>query len=218
MKQARIKGSHLSFLFILAHLNRAYATAGFSFYDVSMVIIFIFCSALQTPEMCYSLKLCHHNDLPSEPASLCVCTVTKPAWHSLLTFSFDPSLLEEESSSRLYWKKNPKKMSSSAISARDFRLCIERTIKQACAYIQSEKQRMKANSLHIKHARRPSTLPSPLATTPSLLPTLQLSCLKVAGFRGLAHTNHRYALLCSAARSLKISTSCLSHTSWSRLP
>lgn len=66
---------------------------------------------------------------------------------------------------------------------------------------------------HSQTCLKALTLPSPLATTPFLLTTLQLACLKVAGFRGQAHTNHRYPLLCSAARPLKISTSCLSHTS-----
>lgn len=57
------------------------------------------------------------------------------------------------------------------------------------------------------------TLPSLLAATPFLHTTLQLACLKVADFRGQAHTNHRYALFCSAA-----STSCLGHTSLNPLP
>jgi len=46
------------------------------------------------------------------------------------------------------------------------------------------------------------TLPPPAATTPFLLGTLQLACLKVTGFRGQEHTNHRYARLCPAARHL----------------
>lgn len=61
---------------------------------------------------------------------------------------------------------------------------------------------------HSETCLKALTLPSLLATTPFPHTTLQLACLKVAGFRGQAHTNHRYALLCSAA-----STSCLGHTS-----
>lgn len=77
----------------------------------------------------------------------------------------------------------------------------------------NERQRA---TVHSQTCLKALTLPSPLATTPFLLTTLQLACLKVAGFRGQAHTNHRYALFCSASRPLKISTSCLSHTYWLR--
>lgn len=61
---------------------------------------------------------------------------------------------------------------------------------------------------HSQTCLKDLTLPSLLATTPFLHTTLQLACLKVTGFRDQAHSNHRYALLCSAA-----STSCLGHTS-----
>lgn len=77
----------------------------------------------------------------------------------------------------------------------DFRTSIKETFL-------SESQRMKPSMLNIKHAWEPS-LPSSSATTPFLLTTLQLDCLKAACFRGLACTNHRYALLHSPAWSFK---------------
>lgn len=58
-----------------------------------------------------------------------------------------------------------------------------------------------------KHAWRLFHFLSLCTATPFQLTTLQLACLKVTGFRGWARSNHRYALLCSAARPLKISTS-----------
>lgn len=80
----------------------------------------------------------------------------------------------------------------------------------SCMHTQTERR--------VQHAQRPSRFHPPVATTPSLLPTLQLARLKVVDFRGQAPTNHRYALLCSAARALKISTSWLSHTSCGERP
>ena len=70
------------------------------------------------------------------------------------------------------------------------------------------REREKENERKTKRKERESiescpkafTFPLSEATTPFLLTTLQLACLTVAGFRSQAHTNNRYALLCSDAR------------------